>query len=332
MPHEEQEEVPVAVIVPVGAATANVAAAIRSVASQDYAGPLDLIVADGSFGQDVAPTVREIVPNARVVPNPARTTPEGLNAALREASAPVVARCDVHSALPPNYVRQAVATMRRTGAANVGGRQVPKGTSWFSCALALAQTTWLGTGGARYRLGGPEGPVDTVYLGTYRRKALDEVGGFNTACRINEDYEVNWKLRQRGETIWFDPALEVSYKPRQNLWALTRQYFTYGWGKWTMLRLYPKSTRLRQVVAPLLVLGLIASVALAATGRGPAALALPSAWLAVVFGGSLLVGVRRRDPFALLLPLVLATIHLSWGSGFLACAIATAWRKPGAAK
>lgn len=332
MPSEEQhEDLPVCVIVPIGGTNVNIVPAIRSIASQDYAGPLELIVADGSLGQDVARTVREIVPDARVVDNPAGTTPQGLNAALCETTASVIARCDAHSAWPPNYVRQAVTTLRRTGAANVGGRQVPEGTSWFTRALALAQTTWLGTGGARYRLGGSEGPVDTVYLGTYRRDALDKVGHFNVACRVNEDYEVNWKLRQNGETVWFDPALKVTYRPRQSLRALARQYFTYGWGKWTMLRLYPKSTRLRQVVAPLLVLGLVASGVLAAAGRIPAALVLPSAWLAVLLGGSVLVGMRRRDPSALLLPLLLATIHLNWGSGFLASAIAMAWRKPSAA-
>ena len=328
MPSEEQQDdVPLAVIVPVGGAATNVAAAIQSVASQDYAGPLELCVAVDPLRPHIAPTVREIVPDARIVDNPARTTSAGLNAALRETTAPIVVRCDAHSAIPPNYLRQAVATLRRTGAANVGGRQVPAGTSWFTRAVALAQTTWLGTGGARYRQGGREGPVDTVYLGTFRRDALEKVGGFNTACRVNEDYEVNWKLRQCGETVWFDPALEVAYQPRQNLWALARQYFTYGCGKWAMLRIYPKSTRLRQVAAPLLVLGLAANAVFAAIGQAQAALVLPSAWLAVLFGGSLLVGVRRRDAAALLLPLTLATIQLSWGSGFLGCAIATIWRK-----
>lgn len=318
MPAEtQQDNPPVAVIVPAISAAGNLVSAIRSIVAQDYRGPVELVVADGSTGCAIAPAVREIAPHARIVANPRGTTPEGLNAALRATSARVITRCDAHSVLSPTYLRRAAATLQRTGAANVGGQQVPLGTTWFTRAVALAQTTWLGNGGARYRQGGREGSVDTVYLGTFRRDALDKIGGFNTKCRVNEDYELNYRLRQQGEVIWFDPTLEVSYRPRSNLWSLARQYFNYGMGKWTMLRLYPRSTRLRQVVPPLLVLGLTVSAVLAAIGAVLAALVVPTAWLATLVAGAVAIGARRRDWAALALPPVLATMHLSWGAGLL---------------
>lgn len=317
----QADEVPVSVIVPAYNAESTIGDTIRSILSQDYAGPVELIVADGSDDAKTAERVREVAPDARVVRNPKKTIPDGLNAALQAATASIVVRCDAHARLPPNYLRRAVATLRRTGAGNVGGRQVPVGTSWFARAVALAQTTWLGTGGARHRQGGAEGAVDTVYLGAFRRDALAKIGGFNAECWVNEDYEVNWRLRSQGEVVWFDPALEVIYQPRQSLRALARQYFNYGGGKLTMLRLYPKSVRLRQVAAPALLLGMVASAVLAGSGAVAAALATPVVWLGVLIGGAVVVGLQRRDSSALLLPLVLATIHLSWGSGFLAAAL-----------
>ncbi len=324
MPTETQQDFPaVAVIVPAISATGNLTAAIRSIVAQDYRGSVDLVVADGSGGSALACAVRGVAPHARVVANPTGTTPDGLNAALRSTSAPIITRCDAHSVLSPTYLRTAVATLRRTGAANVGGQQVSLGTTCFTRAIALAHATWLGNGGARYRQGGSEGPVDTVYLGTFRRDALEKVGGFNTRCRINEDYELNYRLRQQGEVIWFEPALEVSYRPRSNLWDLVRQYFSYGMGKWTMLQLYPRSTRLRQVVPPLLVLGLTVSVALAVIGAARAALVVPVAWLGALVGCAVAVGVRRGTWSALVLPLVLAIMHLSWGIGLLARAVRT---------
>lgn len=318
MPAEtQQDNPPVAVIVPAISATRNLASAIRSIVAQDYRGSIDLIVADGSTECAIASTVREIAPHARIIANPKRTTPEGLNAALQATSARIIIRCDVHSVLSPSYLRRAVATLQRTGAANVGGRQVSSGTTYFSRAVALAQTTWLGNGGAHYRQGGPEGPVDTVYLGTFRRDALDKINGFNAKCRVNEDYELNYRLRQQGEVIWFDPTLEVSYQPRSNLRELARQYIQYGMGKWTMLRLYPRSTRLRQVVPPLLVLGLIVSAVLAGIGSTGAALVVPSAWLTALVASAVVIGARRRDWAAAALPLVLVVMHLSWGAGLL---------------
>ena len=73
--------------------------------------------------------------------------------------------------------------------------------------------TPLGSGGARYRAGGRPGPVDTVYLGVFRREALEAAGGFDGRLDRNEDYELNWRLRRRGGTVWFDPALRGVYRP-----------------------------------------------------------------------------------------------------------------------
>lgn len=308
---------PVSVIIPARDAEATIAKTLESILAQDYVGSVEVIVADGSDGPATAETVRRVAPATRIVPNPERIVPVGLNAALRAATAPIVMRCDARAVLPPDYVRRAVATLRRTGAANVGGRQVPVGTSWFTRAVAVAQTTWLGTGGVRYRQGGVEGPADTVYLGAFRRDLLAEVGGFDTAVPVNEDYELNWRLQQQGEVVWFDPALAVFYQPRRNFRDLARQYFNYGGGKRTVLRRHPRSLRLRQIAAPLLVFGLAASAGLAAVGATGAAMVVPAAWLGVLVGGSMVVGMRRHDAAVALLPLVLATMHLSWGAGFL---------------
>ena len=216
-------------------------------------------------------------------------------------------------------------------------------------------TAALGAGDARYRLGGGAGPADTVFLGVFRREALEAAGGFDETLLRNEDYELNWRLRERGETVWLEPALAVAYRPRESFAALAAQYFAYGWWKRVVLRRHPRSVRWRQLAAPALVLGLAASAAvamagavhaasatlaaagavhaasaalaaagavhaasaaLAAAGVVHAAALLPAAYAAVLLGGAAGAAVRRRDPAALLLPPVLATMHLAWGTGF----------------
>ena len=323
---------PVSVIIPARDAEATIGEAIDSVLAQQYAGRLELIVADGSEGPATAAAVRRR-PGVRLVTNPGRTASAGLAAGLRAANGAVVARCDAHNALPPGYLRRAVATLQRTGAANVGGRQRPVGRTFFERAVGLAMTTRLGAGGARYRLGGPEGPVDTVHLGVFRRDALDSAGGFDAGLARNEDYELNWRLRARGGTVWFDPALHVDYRPRGGVAALAAQYYRWGWWKLLMLRRHPGSLRGRQLAAPLLVLGLAASPPLAASA-GAAALGavLPAVWLAALAAGSVAAGVRRREPAAVLAPLALMTMHLSWGAGFLVSALRSLVRGPAAGR
>ncbi len=307
----------VSVIIPARDAAATIGAALDSVLAQEYPGELEVVVADGSATPDMADAIRRGWPSVRVIPNPERVTPAGLNHAIRESGGEIVVRCDAHATLAPGYVRRAVETLRRTGAAHVGGRQRPAGVSPFERAVAHALTTPLGSGNAAYRAGGAEGPVDTVYLGAWRRETLEAAGGFDATLLRNQDYELNWRLRQRGGIVWFDPALSAGYRPRGGLRDLARQYFQYGRWKSAVLLRHPASLRPRQLAPPLLLLALIASTVAGLALFPPAALAAPLAYLLTLAGASAAVGLRRRDGAALLMPLALAAMHLCWGAGFL---------------
>ena len=325
---------PVSVIIPARNAEGTIADALESVLAQDYAGEIEVIVADGSENATTVKLVQRRFPGVRVVPNPGRETSCGLNLALRASRHPVVARCDTRTVLPSGYLTRAVGTLLLTGAANVGGRINPVGTTFFERAVALATSTPLGAGDARYRIGGAEGPADTVFLGVFRRDVLDAAGGFDETFLRNQDYELNWRLRERGGTVWFDPTLVVDYRPRGSLRALARQYFDYGRWKRVMLTRHPRSLRFRQVAAPLLLAALAVSVglgaagALIASGMAPAvapetgapllyaATASPLGYGLLLCAVSVALGLRRRRPEAVLLPVVAATIHLSWAAGF----------------
>ena len=321
---------PVSLIMPARNAEATIAPALESVFAQDYSGAVEVIVADGSDTPATGALVRRRFPGVRVVANPEGTISAGLNRALGAASHAIVARCDAHSVLPPGYLARAVATLERTGAANVGGRVNPVGTTRFGRAVALTTATALGAGDSRYRVDGREGPTDMVFPGLFRRDALDAAGGWDETLLANEDYELNWRLRARGETVWFDPAIAVDYRPRGSVGALARQYFAYGRWKRAVLARHPRSLRARQLAAPLLLAALAASAALAAVAAlvplpapAPSVLAGAAAapalgYVALLLGGAAAIGVRRRRPEAVLVPVAAATIHLAWAAGFFA--------------
>ena len=131
----------------------------------------------------------------------------------------------------------------------------------------------FGSGPATFRRGWREGPADTVYLGVFDRAALASVGGFDETLERNQDYELNWRMRERGHIVWLDPHLVVDYVPRPDLSGLARQYFAYGSWKRAVLMRHPRSLRSRQLAPPALVGGLAASaVALASRRWGGAAL------------------------------------------------------------
>ncbi len=306
----------VSVLIPARDAEGDIERALDGIMAQDYPGSVEVVVADGS---DLAPLegmLRARYPTVRVIANPARVIPAGLNAALRVAKGDVVVRCDAHAVLPMDYVRRAVEKLERTGAANVGGAMQAVGDTFFGRAVALAMPSLLGSGGSRHKFGGEAGPVDTVYLGVFRRRALEEIGGFNVGTPVNEDFELNWRLREQGRTVWFEPSLCVRYRTRRTWRSLARQYLGYGWGKRLTIRLHPFSLKLRQVAAAAPAAGLAGSAVLAAAGApGWAWALLPLCYAALLLASALAIGIRRRDPAAILVPVVLVTMHLAWAAG-----------------
>jgi succinoglycan biosynthesis protein ExoA len=304
----------VSVVIPALRAAEVIGRAVASALEQR--GVDEVVVAAGDSATRDAATAASGDPRLRVVDNPGGRTPDALNTAIAASTGEVLVRLDAHAKLPEGYVARAVDTLRRSGAANVGGRQVPEAERGFARAVAIAMASPAGAGNATYRVGGEEGPTDTVYLGVFRRQALDRVGGFDPRFTRNQDAELNLRLRRAGYQVWFDPDLAVSYRPRGTVGSLARQYLQYGRWRRLTARIHPRSLTFRQLAAPALVLGL-------------AAAALLSAWLGtwLVFGTSLAlygallvvaVVVARPEPRYLLATVVaLASMHLSWGVGFL---------------
>jgi glycosyltransferase involved in cell wall biosynthesis len=311
----------VSIVIPVRNEADAIRATLEACASQDYPGELEIIVADGMSDDGTRQTVEAAADGGlrvRLVDNPARSAPGGLNQAIRAAGGTIIVRCDAHAVLPPGYVSRAVAQLEATRAANVGGVQRAVGDGTVQRAIAMAMTSPIGVGDARYRYGGNPGPTDTVYLGNFQRDAIEAVGLFNEKMVRNQDYELNYRIRAAGGTVWFDPELVVDYEPRRTLGGLARQYFDYGVGKRRMLRLHPGSLRWRQLAAPGLVLGLAGSGISGLLGAGTAAAIVPLLYGTALAAGVVYETVRQPGKAVLVFPAAVVTMHLAWGAGFLA--------------
>jgi len=297
----------------------HLAEAVRSVLEQDYPGSLGVAVAGGpstDCTEQVAADLAAQAPRVLCVDNPTGRTPAGLNAAVKATCAPVVVRVDGHAVLPPGYVRRGVELLQETGAVNVGGVMAAEGTTTFERAVAAAMSSPFGVGGGRFHYGGEPGPADTVYLGIFRREALEKAGGYDEHFARAQDWELNHRLRADGGLVWFAPELRVTYRPRPTVRALARQYRDYGRWRRVVMRHHRDSVRWHYLVPPVTFLGLAGGVALVLLGQ-------PVGWLApIAYGGANLaatavLGRRLAPAETVRLPLVLGTMHLCWGWGFL---------------
>lgn len=310
----------------------HVGAAVQSLLDQDYLGDFDVVIAVGPSIDGTNELVEEMGRADRritVVDNLAGTTPSGLNIAIRASRHPIVIRVDAHSVLPSSYARVAVETIERTGADNVGGIMDARGTSAFEKAVARAYGSRIGLGGTPHHVGGAEGPANTVYLGVFRRTALERVGLFDERIKRGQDWELNERIRSTGGIVWFTPELRVTYRPRSTLSRLGRQFFSTGLWRGELTRLIANSRNLRYFAPPLLVLGVTVGVVLGVIGSillavgSPVAPFLLLGWLVPIAYAALVAvsavivarpdGVRTVGWFLVVLP----CIHFCWGIGFV---------------
>ena len=317
---------PVSVIMPILNEERYLTDAVTRVLEQDYPGNFELVLALGPSSDRTTEIAQELAAadaRIRLVDNPAARTPNALNVAIKAARHDIIVRVDGHGLLSDGYIRRAVEVLERTGAANVGGIMHAEGETEFEHAVARAMTSRFGIGGAAFHVGGDEGPADTVYLGTFRRDVLDRLGGYDEHFIRAQDWELNYRIRKAEETIWFTPALRVTYRPRPTLRALASQFFRSGAWRREVVRHYPDTANLRYLAPPAVVVAIGAGTVagLAAAAGAPGWLALgwlaPGGYVGGIAVASLVEGTGLSMTARAWLPAVLATMHLSWGLGFL---------------
>ena len=317
----------ISVLLPVRNEARHIATSLGAVLHQQYPPwRMEILVADGE-STDATVRVIQSMPGAervRIIPNPSRIQSAGMNAALREARGEIVVRVDGHTIIEPDYLLQCVHALTISGAQNVGGSIRPVGTTRKGRAIACAARSQFAVPGA-FHVELPKDAAgrstDTVYLGAWPRAVLERVGGFNEALAVNEDYELNHRIRAAGGRVYFSPAIRSWYYSREDYRSLVRQYFRYGRGKITAVRISPGSLHMRQLVPPLFVATLVGGAGLAVVNL-EARIAL-AALLAVYLLLALIFGMVTTREFApderssvVRTALVFPMMHLSWGVGF----------------
>ena len=307
----------ISVILPVLNEESHLEGAVLSVLSQDYRGPLEIILALGPSRDrtnEIATKLASQDNRVKLIDSPTGKTAAGLNLALAASKSPVVVRVDGHAQIPKNYISLIVEILNKTGAVNVGGVMAAVGTTAFERAVAGAMRSPLGVGASRFHTGGEAGEVDTVYLGAFRREALVAIGGFDERFTRAQDWELNFRLRENGGVIYFDPRLHVTYRPRSSVSALAKQYFEYGRWRRVVSRRHSGTINYRYLAPPFALLGFSASLVLGIVLSS--IFFIPAlVYLLFVVLASLKISTSIGE--YLLLLLVIPTMHFAWGAGFI---------------
>jgi succinoglycan biosynthesis protein ExoA len=313
----------IAVIAPMRNEAEHVEAFAGDLAAQDFAGSVQVLVADGRSTDGsrarLEAAARRHGLDLRLVENDAGWVSPGLNACIAQARADLIVRLDCHSRYPPDYLRLCAIAAEETGAWNVGGRIVPEGETPMERAVACAMDSPFG--GIGWTRAAGSGPIetDTVTFGAFRPEAFEHAGLFDETLVRNQDDEFNLRLRRAGGQIVLDPDITVMYRPRGSIGRVWRQYYEYGLWKVPVMLKHRRVLTVRSVAPLAFVLGTAAlGVSIA---RFPLARRLLVLQWSLYAAAGLAFAVRsvhdRGESWGLL-PRVLAAFpafHLGHGSG-----------------
>ena len=307
----------ISVILPVLNEEKYLADAVNAILAQKYDGKIEVILAIGPSQDrtlEIAQELHKKDSRVVIVDNPTGRTAAGLNLAIASSQYSIIVRVDGHANIPNDYCNLVSEILENTGAVNVGGVMAAEGRSLFERSVARAMRSPLGVGASRFHTGGGAGEVDTVYLGAFRKEALLAVGGFDERFTRAQDWELNFRLRQAGGIVYFDPRLIVTYRPRSTIKALAKQYFEYGRWRRVVSRRHKGTINYRYLAPPFTVIATTLSLILGLL-ISPV-LFIPALTYAVfILIASGVIGKSMGE--ILCLPTILLTMHISWGLGFL---------------
>ena len=308
---------PVSVILPILNEERDLNQCITAILQQDYPADIEIILALGP-SIDKTTIIAEKLSAAdkriKLVNNPTGQTATGLNLAINISSYEILCRIDGHSEISRTYIKTAVEIMNNQGAVNVGGLMFADSNNGLQRTIAQAMRSKLGVGSSKFHTGGSAGESETVYLGTFKKSAVVAAGGFDERYIRAQDWELNHRLRKNGGLIWFDPRLVVTYRPRNTFRKLAKQYFQYGRWRRVITRQHQNTVNFRYLAPPIAVLVILLSIFFAVL-INPVFITPILIYFASLVAGGVFIGKKITDK--LLMPLVLATMHISWGIGFI---------------
>jgi succinoglycan biosynthesis protein ExoA len=301
----EIEQPSLTVAIPAYNEVKNIERLISGFLATGYQNLVEIFVADGGSTDGTQDIVRQLAaedPRVKLLHNPAKFQSAGLNLILEQCTGELFLRADAHSDYASDYIEQCVIASRQSRALNVGGAQRFVAKNALQGGIALSAMTFFGNGGAKYRNPNYDGYADTVYLGCFWRQDLLAISGYSTQAIINEDAELNLRLRSyyqsyyltnqdiadqlisTDECVYVSSKINVCYYPRPNWKALVIQYFKYGGGRCITASKYDTRLQIRGM--------------------------LPFISISTVIGSGLASGVipELRYPLVLLLALVFGLI------------------------
>ena len=214
----------VSVVVAARTHPSTAAQTLDSLAAQALAGDIEVIVADGSIGQDPEALLRRF-PQARHVSVPGGNLPALKAAAMRAARADVVAVIDPADAAEPGWIDEMLAALSEPGVSAVGGTVLLANPG--SAANTAAYLFEYGAFNPPIEAGVTEGDLPGNNVAYRRREVTEECADILAADGFFKPF-VHQRLRALGGRLVIRPAMRVRHLTSYSFVAFGMRRFHYG--------------------------------------------------------------------------------------------------------
>ncbi len=312
----------VSVVLPVLNESAYIADCIASLLGQWPDAACEFLVMDGGSTDDTVAIVTALAeqnPSIKLHHNPARIQSAGVNLAVRLAApqASILVRADAHALYPANFIARCVEALAASGATSVVVPMRTRGAAGggLQHAIAAAQSSRLGNGGAAHRIGAASGFVGHGHHAAFDMDFFRALGGYDETFTYNEDAEFDLRAIAAGGRIWMCADAAVIYFPRSRFGGLARQYFRHGTGRARTLLKHRLPPHPRQMIPVAVLAGCLAG--LAATPFSPAFASVALVYPAVCLAWGMALALRLRDRRLIAAGPALVTMHMAWAIGLV---------------
>ncbi len=312
------------VILPIRNEARYIARSLNAVLAQDYPSDrIEVIVVDGMSddgSREIIGSIQANNPNLRLIDNPGRIVPTGMNIAMARARGEVFVRVDGHCEIEQGYFRRCVEHLQNDGVDGVGGPMETVGETELAAIIAAAMSSKFGVGDSAFRTVKDRTMLaDTVAFPAYTRRVVERVGPYDEELVRNQDDDYNYRLRKLGAKVLLAVDVRSRYYSRDTIRSLWRQYFQYGYWKVRVMQKHPRQMRPRQFVPVLFVTAMLLSLLAAPFSIiGTSMLGLTGgSYLIANLAASGLTARKQNRLLSWLLPVIFATLHVSYGLGFL---------------
>ena len=296
---------------------------ISSILYQNKINQLDfeILISDGGSTDGTLEIINSIIQdnsNVHLIDNLQNIVSTGFNFALNKAKGDVIIRVDGHCEIPPDYLEKCSNLLKNGDSDIVGGVIETISFGLIGDAISIAQSSWFGVGGVKFRINNLEKPdyVDTLAFGAHKREIFKDIGGYDEEMVCNQDDEFNFRAIQAGKKIWIDPTIKTKYFARSSYLKLFKQYFNYGFYKVRGIQKRGQIISTRHLIPATFIISLIGTLIFGYFQHLPwLSYSVLSIYLIINIISSIIVS--QKASLIPLLFLAFCTLHLGYGSGFI---------------